>query len=176
MSDDTNPVSVSSNSVSLTCPMIEAMKYKLESLEITPLQPIRSLPTVTQSSEHPDTWTITLECGVQPSSEVAKNFNRYAGGSAHEYAAADGGAGEPAELDFLFAVEVTMLREEEKVPITLWFGQATSGGSNSWWLGSDFLLNHGDPMLLVITERHHVKVLLLSGTSDSFTLTPVSTK
>jgi hypothetical protein len=172
MSSDSASVSVSTNTVSITCPMLESLKVEPDRVIITPLQPIRSRPKITPSSEQPHTWTIALECGVQPSSHVAEEFNNLAGGSAHEYAAASSSSS-PSAMDFFFEVEMTMLRENAKVSILVYLGQDSSSGTPVWWMGGDFLINRPEPLLLVITENIDVKPLVLSGTNDSFTLTPV---
>jgi len=104
---------------------------------------------------------------------VATDFNKDSGGGTHEYSAASGGSSEPTEMDFFFGVEMTMLRE--LIPVQLWFGQSSSGDTVSWWIGGDLIINLREPLLLVITEDyHHVKILALSGTNDSFTMVPVA--
>src|SRR5581483_7132989 len=172
MAKDATGVTVSTSSVTITSALIQSIKHVPGTFHVTPLQPRRSAPKVQRSAENPHAWTITVECGLQASAEMAKDFNRYAGGAAHEYTATNSGS--PQELDFYFEVELTLRMENAKSPVKLWLGQAGSGATATWWLGGDLILNHGDPMLLLITKHKYVKVLLLSGTNDSFTLTLVS--
>ncbi len=163
-------MSSETNTVKVTGSMIQSINYIQNSLVITSGQPSSPPPSITQTGAD---WTITLKCGRKKSEPVATSFNATTGGTVHEYAP-DIDSDSPEELNFYFGVKVTMLSGGTSATTTLYLGQGSHGGTNNWWIGGNSIVNDGKPLLLIINNNLIVQILSLSGSNDSFKMTPAS--
>lgn len=159
------------NTVKLTGSMIQAISYIQGSLVITTGQPSSPPPSITQTGAD---WKITLKCGRKKSKSVATSFIDTTGGSVHEYAPEGGGGGSPDELNFYYGVKVTIMSGSTPVTTTLYLAQGSHGSTNNWWIGGNSIINTGKPLLLVISNNIIEQILSLSGSNDSFKMTPMS--
>jgi hypothetical protein len=161
-----------SNTVEVTCSLIQSMSYIEGSLVITSGQPSSPPPSFSQSG---DDWKITLKCGRKESESVATRFNTTTGGSIHEYAPFIGHGGHsPNKLNFYFGVRITMLSGATQISADLYFAQGSQNLTNYWWIGGNGVVNEGEPLLLLISNNIIEQILTLSGSNDSFTMTPAS--
>ena len=160
----------SSNTVSLTSPLIAGISYISDSLVITKGEASSQPPRIEQDGP---TWKITLSADRKGSGEVADRFNTRVGGPDHEYAPDGGGTGkQPNELNFYFGVTITWNIGGTRVNTDVYLAQGHYSLTNNWWIGSGAVVNIGTPMMLVINNNLVVQILKMSGGASSFNFNP----
>lgn len=157
MSDPSNKVTISGSMITEVEPTGE--------LHITEGQTYSWPPAVTKNSG--GDWEITLVAGRKKSSAVADGFNAATGGSIHEYAPS-GGGGSPSELNFYFAVNLTVNIGGTHYKIPVYFAQGHYSLTNNWWIGGNGVVNDGKPLQLVVSDGTIEQILTMSGSHDSF--------
>jgi hypothetical protein len=53
----------------------------------------------------------------------------------------------------------------------IYLGQGSYATTNNWWIGGNWVINQGKPLLYLISNNSIEQILGLSGSNDSFTLT-----
>jgi len=85
-------------------------------------------------------WVINLYSNRSNSTPVADLFNSQAGGVGHVYSPASSKTKEPSQLNFFFAVSMTVENQEGTERATIddvYLGQGSEGAGteNNWWIG-----------------------------------------
>ena len=162
----------SSNTVTITSPLIESIRYINNSLVITTGESSSPPPSIVQDASR---WIITLEADRGGSEDVADSFNTRVGGANHSFAGSGGGTGKmPDKLNFYFGVTVTFNIGGTRIDTNLYLGQGHYLLTNNWWMGSGAIVNIGHPMLLVIHDNVVAQITTLSGGTSDFELATVS--
>lgn len=158
---------MSSNEVTLIGSAIRSIEYIDGSAVITEGQDMSPPPTIAHRG---DQWVITLEAGRKNSAAVANSFKEATGNdTVHRYAPDGGGdPASPKELNFYYAVRMTLQVGAHTATTTLYIGQGHYGTTNNWWIGGNAVLKLGSPVLAVIDNDQIVALLKLSGTHKSF--------
>lgn len=164
--------SMHSNAVTISDPTgsIVGVSYVANSLVITQGQPSQQPPSVSSGSP----FTITLQAGRKGSSATAGSFDTAAGGGNNEYAPYPGEPGPPSDLNFYFAVELTLQGYGGATTTeVVYLGQGSAGANNNWWIGgsciSSACIQTGNPTL-TFQAGGETTVLVLSGSVSEFKL------
>lgn len=162
----------SSNEVRLKSSFITGVDYVDNSLVITSGEDSDPPPSIDQDG---DEWVITLDADRKNSEPPADGFNTASGNGAHEFGTNRVSAGSmPEELNFYFAVTVTLNFQGTSVPTRLYLGQGHSGTRNNWWIGGNAVVNAGTPTLLMLQNNVVIAILKISEQSiDTFQFTLV---
>ncbi|HEU0015618.1 MAG TPA: hypothetical protein VFQ45_18215 [Longimicrobium sp.] len=156
---------MSSNSVTLTSPLISNVTYVNGSLVITEGESASPPPNI---SKNGSTWTLTLEADRQGSESVASSFVNATGGELHEYAP-DGGGGTPEKLNFFYQATVTFQVGAAALPVNVFLAQGHYSTTNNWWIGGSSVVNVDDTPLLIVVGNNAIKAILkISGGTSSF--------
>jgi len=141
-------MSIDSNSVTITCPDILNIEYIDGSDHVTEGEDNKTPPAIEQSGS---TWTITFLADRQNSTPVAQSFYSDTGGksgaTSHAWSADAVSDPMPSQLNFYFAVTLTMATTgPNPVSQTIYLGQGNTGFpayDNNWWIGGEYVTSYG---------------------------------
>ncbi|MDD5274025.1 MAG: hypothetical protein PHU14_15070 [Methylovulum sp.] len=130
-------------------------------------------------------FTLELDCDRSGDAGIANKFRADCGGICHMFAPDKGSINGPAQLNFYFAITITLTPGGLSYPNTVYLGQGHYGSSNNWWIGGDRIISPSSsaaaltildatvctPDRLNTTICKPMYMLLVTGGTSSFILT-----
>lgn len=123
-----------------------------------------------RSTENPDEWTLSVNCGRKKSSSVAQKFVNACGGIGHLFSPEAPGL-LIEDLNFYLAVDITFRDSFADSAQRVYFAQGRNGTSNNWWVGGENVNHNGNNAFLFVVYSNvnsmHSKTYNISGGTEN---------